>query len=192
MSTQTPERDITADSDGPTYWIDEHGHGHVSLAAGPTLTISADALTNMAARSTAIMASTADADTDTADVEDADTGASIDPEAGTDLIDEPDDADSDTAIRTDSHADSRPDGTPAGAIPRGEGGPRYTVSADGSVTVALVGAQPLVISPGLITYMASLSAKRRRAQASRSADADTADADADTDTDTDAETGGGE
>ena len=181
MSTQTPERDsdLTADSDGPTYWIDEDGHGHVSLTAGPTLTISAEALTNMAARSTAIMASPADADTD--------TGASIDPEAGTDLIDEPYDADSGTAIRTDSHADSRPDGTPVGAIPRGEGGPRYTVSADGSVKVALVGAQPLVISPGLITYMASLSAERRRTRASTSADSeDTADAGADTGT------GGGE
>jgi hypothetical protein len=182
MSTQTPERDsdLTADSDGPTYWIDEHGHGHVSLAAGPTLTISARSLSNMAARSTAIMASPADADTD--------TGGGIDPEAGTDLIDGPDDADSDTAIRTDSHADSRPEGTPAGAIPRGEGGPRYTVSADGSVKVALVGAQPLVISPGLITYMADLSAKRRRTRASDRADAtDTADVE-----DTGTGTGGGE
>ena len=185
MSTQTPERDITADSDGPTYWIDEDGHGHISLTAGPTLTISAEALTNMAARSTAIMASTADADT--ADVEDTDADESIDPEAGTDLIEEPDDADSDTAIGADSHADSHPDGTPAGAIPRGEGGPRYTVSADGSVTVALVGAQPLVISPGLITYMASLSGKRRRTRASTGADSeDAADAGADTGT------GGGE
>jgi hypothetical protein len=188
MSMQTPERDITADSDGPTYWVDEHGHGHISLVAGPTLTISAGALTNMATRSTSIMASTAD--TDTADVEDTDTDASIDPEAGTDVIEEPDDADSDTAIvgGVNSYADSHPDGTPETAIPRGERGPRYTVSADGSVTVALVGAQPLVISPGLITYMASLSAKRRRAQASRTADADTADAGADTDT----ETGSGE